>query len=131
LNILVQQSLSSLLNLSSNLLNRLTCRYEHLQFIVIDEISLVGVKMFNVVNNMLRSIKHIQNNFFGGVDVIMINEFYQAPPVKDSWIFQNIKDNVNALSPIFWQTYVQCYEPNKVMFDMVFIQTLKKNHTAI
>jgi hypothetical protein len=61
----------------------------------------------------------------------MINEFYQAPPVKDSWIFQNIKDNVNALSPIFWQTYVQCYEPNKVMFDMVFIQTLKKNHTAI
>jgi hypothetical protein len=55
---------------------------------VIDEISLVGVKMFNVVNNMLRSIKHIQNNFFGGVDVIMIDEFYQAPLVKDSESFK-------------------------------------------
>jgi hypothetical protein len=115
LNINVQQSLSSLPNLSSNLLNRLTCRYEQLQFVVIDEISLVGVRIFNVIDNRLRSIKHIQNNFFGGFDVIMTFDFYQAPLVKDNWIFQNIKDNVNALAPIFWQTYVQCYELNKVM----------------
>jgi hypothetical protein len=73
---------------------------------VIDEISFVGAKMFNVVNNRLRSIKHIQNIFFGGVAVIMIGDFYQTPLVKDSWIFQNIKDNVNALAPNFWVTYV-------------------------
>jgi len=50
--------------------------------------------------------------------------------MKDSWIFQNIKDNVNSLVPNFWQTYVQCYELNKVMqqFDMVFIYTLNKFH---
>jgi hypothetical protein len=48
--------------------------------------------------------------------------------VKYSWIFQNVKDNDNALAPSFWQTYVQCYELNKIMqkFDMVFIQTLNK-----
>jgi hypothetical protein len=46
---------------------------------VIDEISLVGARMFNVINNRLSFIKHIQNNFFGGVDVIMISDFYQAP----------------------------------------------------
>jgi len=80
--------------------------------------------MFNVIDNRLRSIKHIQNNFFGGVDVIMTNDYYQAPLVKDSWIFQNIKDNVNALAPNFWQTYVQCYELNKVVrqSDIVFIE---------
>ncbi len=71
--------------------------------------------MFNVINNRLKSIKHIQNIFFGGVDVIMISDFYQALPMKDSWIFQNIKDNVNALTPNFWQTYVQYYELNKIM----------------
>jgi hypothetical protein len=47
LNIHVQQSLSSLPNLSSNSLNRLACQYEQLQLVVIDEISFVGVKMFN------------------------------------------------------------------------------------
>ncbi len=87
--------------------------------------------MFNVIDNRLRSIKHIQNIFFGGVNVIMIGDFYQTPPVKDSWMFQNVKKNINTLTPIFWQTYVQCYKLNKVMkqFDMVFIQTLNKFHT--
>jgi hypothetical protein len=39
LNIIVQQSLTNLPNLPSNLLNRLTCQYEQLQIVVIDEIS--------------------------------------------------------------------------------------------
>jgi len=82
---------------------------------VIDETSLVGARMFNVIDNRLKSIKHIQNKIFGGVDVIMTSDCYQAPPVKDSWIFQNIKDNVNALALKFWQTYVQCYESNIVV----------------
>ncbi len=62
--------------------------------------------MFNIIDNKLRSIKHIQNKFFGGVDVIMTSDFYQTPPMKDNWIFQNIKNNVNALTPNFWQTSV-------------------------
>jgi hypothetical protein len=49
------------------------------------------------------------------VDVVMTSDFYQAPHVKDSWIFQNTKNNLNAITSIFWQTNVQCYELNKVM----------------
>jgi hypothetical protein len=41
LNILVQQSLISLPNLSSNSLNRFRCQYEQLQHVVINEISFV------------------------------------------------------------------------------------------
>jgi hypothetical protein len=46
LNIHVQQYLSNLPSLSSNSLNKLTCQYEQLQLVVINEISLVNVKMF-------------------------------------------------------------------------------------
>jgi hypothetical protein len=63
LNIHVQQSLSSLPNLSFDSLHRFTCQYEQLQFVVINEISPIGAKMFNAINNRLRSIKHIQNIF--------------------------------------------------------------------
>ncbi len=84
MNIPIQKSLFNLPNLSLNSLNRLTCWYEQLQLVVIDEISLVGAKMFNVINNRLKSIKHIQNKKFNGVDVIMIGGFYQTPLVKDS-----------------------------------------------
>jgi len=82
---------------------------------VIDETSFVGAQMFNVINNRLKFIKHNHNKNFGGVDVIMIGEFYQPPSMKDNWIFQNIKNNVNALPPNFWQTYIQCHELNKFM----------------
>jgi hypothetical protein len=39
--------------------------------------------------------------FFSSNDVIVTGDFYQATPVKNSWIFQNIKDSVNALAPNF------------------------------
>ncbi len=109
LNIPIQQSLFNLPNLSSYSLNWLKCQYEQFQLVVIDEISVVGAKMFNITDNKLKSIKHIQNKFFGGVEVNMISYFYQTPPMKDNWIFQNIKDNVNALTPIF----------NKCMYNVM------------
>jgi hypothetical protein len=88
--------------------------------------------MFNVINNRLSFIIYIQIYFFGGVDVIMTGDIYLTLHVKDNLIFQNIKNDVNASTPNFWQTYVQCYELNKVMrqYDMVFIQTLNKFHIA-
>jgi hypothetical protein len=51
---------------------------------VIDQISLAGARMFNVIDNRLQSIKHIQNKFFSGVDVIITSDFYQALCVKNS-----------------------------------------------
>jgi hypothetical protein len=49
-----------------------------------NEISIVGARMFNVTDNRLKSMKHIQNKFLGGVVVIMIGNFYQTPPMKSS-----------------------------------------------
>jgi len=59
-------------------------QYEQLQLVMIDEISLIDAIMINVINNRLRFIKHIQNKFCGGLELIMINDFYQASDVKDS-----------------------------------------------
>jgi hypothetical protein len=42
---------------------------------VINEILFVGVRMLNVIDNILRSIKHIQNKFFGPMHVIMTYDF--------------------------------------------------------
>ncbi len=55
---------------------------------MIDEISLVGGRMLNVIYNRLRFMKHVQNKLFGGVDVIMTCDFDQTPPMKDSWPFK-------------------------------------------
>jgi hypothetical protein len=51
---------------------------------MIDEISLIDARMINVIDNKLRFIKHIQNKICGGLELIMINDFYLTSHVKDS-----------------------------------------------
>jgi hypothetical protein len=55
---------------------------------MIEEISLVSARMFNVIDNKLKSIKHILNKFLNGMDVILISDFYQAPLGKITGSFQ-------------------------------------------
>jgi hypothetical protein len=54
-----------------NTLNMLTCQYEQLELVVVDEISLFGAILVNVIDNRIRSIKHIQNKFFVDLDFIV------------------------------------------------------------
>ena len=84
--------------------------------------------MLNAIDQRLHSIKHVQNIFFGGLDVIVISDFYQAPLVRNKWIFQKINEGLSALSPNFWQDHIKCYELNIVMRqnDLVFINILNR-----
>jgi hypothetical protein len=58
-----------------------------LHLLVIDEISLVNNRTLTFSNHKLREIKQTHNQFMGGIDVIMIGDFYQMPPIQNSWIF--------------------------------------------
>jgi len=53
-----------------------TCWYEQLQLVVINGISIINARMFNVISNELRSIKHIQIFFCDGYDLIVIGDFH-------------------------------------------------------
>jgi len=59
LNIPIQQTLTNISKLSLDSLNKITCWYGQLHWIVINEISLVNVIMFNVIDNLLKARKHI------------------------------------------------------------------------
>jgi hypothetical protein len=68
---------------------------------MIDEISFFGAKMLNVKDNRLRFMKHIQNKFFGGVDVVMTCDFYQTPFMNDNWLFKLKNKMLMHLHQIF------------------------------
>jgi hypothetical protein len=71
LHIPVNHSLTNILKLSFETLNNLTGHYEQLRLVVIDEISLVGWRMMNAIDQRLRDIKHIHNSFLGNLDIIV------------------------------------------------------------
>ena len=122
------QSLFNLGKLLAKTLGKLIDQYEWLQFIVLDEVSLVGARMLNAIDQRLYSIKHVRNKNFGGLDVIVIGDFYQAPLIRDKWVFQRIDEGLDVIVPKFWHDHIKCYELNTVMCqnDLMIIIILNR-----
>ncbi len=52
---------------------------DQLQMLIIDEISLGCNRMLTFIDCRLCYIKRVHNKFMGGLDIIMISDFYQTP----------------------------------------------------
>jgi hypothetical protein len=68
----------------------------------------------------------------GGLDVIMIGDFYQVPLVWDWWIFSSKNIGFNILTTIFWHENVKWYKRHKIMRlnDVHFINILNRFQNA-
>jgi hypothetical protein len=67
------------------------------------------------------------------MDVIITSYLYQAPPVRDKWVFPRRFDNIDALGIDFWLNYIHCFELLQVVHqsDDQFIEVLNKFRIAI
>jgi hypothetical protein len=54
-----------------------------LELLVIDEISMVRCDLLDVVDRLLRVFRHRESEPFGGVQVILIGDTFQLPPIAD------------------------------------------------
>ena len=64
-------------------------KYKFLKLLIIDEISMIGKLTFDDLNIFLQQIKGNKLDF-GGVCVLVIGDFFQLPPVRQSAIFTNL-----------------------------------------
>lgn len=84
--------------LSFDVLNTLRMKYRNLTIIMIDEISMVGNKMFSLIESRLKKMKENKQTF-GGLSVIVIGDLLQLKPVAGSWVFDNLKNGITSLAP--------------------------------
>jgi YD repeat-containing protein len=54
-----------------------------LELLIIDEISMVRCDLIDVVDRLLRVFRRRENDPFGGVQVILIGDTFQLPPIAD------------------------------------------------
>lgn len=89
-------------------------KFRSLKVIFIDEISMVGNKLFNYINLRLQEIFATEKPF-GGVSIIAIGDLFQLKPVFDGWIFQNLVDDYGPLAANLWQDHFRVFELTDIM----------------
>lgn len=75
--------------ISSRTLQELRTVYRSVHTIVIDEISMVSSQTLLYFHGRLLAING-NEDYFGGVNVILIGDFHQLKPVRGTFAFQNI-----------------------------------------
>ena len=74
--------------LTSSELNTLHSKYLQSKALFNDEISMVGRCLWNKGDQRLKEIFGIKEDF-GGMHVIVVGDFYQMAPVRDSYVFKD------------------------------------------
>src|SRR5204862_733506 len=63
-------------------------RLNHINYIILDEKSMVGRRLFSKVDSRFRDgFPHRRNDYFGGCSMLMFGDFGQLPPVGDTPLF--------------------------------------------
>ena len=72
-------------------------KLENLMLSLTDEISMVGFKKFQQMNEMMCHVKGTSKGDWGGICVIAMGDLYQLPPIGECPIYTTPK-NINSLN---------------------------------
>ncbi len=78
--------------------------YQKLETLVIDEISMVRADLLDCMDVFLRTVRKRKQRPFGGVQIIMIGDLYQLPPVVTTTEREIFK--LHYASPYFFSSHV-------------------------
>jgi hypothetical protein len=89
--------------------------------------------MLSFIDCTLRVIKQVHDNFMGGLDIIMSGDFYQVPPIQNSWIFRPKLNEIDIFGTYFWNEHVKCFELKQIMpqTNTNFINILNQFRTTL
>ncbi|CAB3229553.1 unnamed protein product [Arctia plantaginis] len=86
-------SLSKLLPLSSETLQLYRSLFRYVRVLIINEISMVSAELLHKIDNRLKQITG-KNTDFGSIDVILIGDLRQLPPVRSTPIYKTIRTSM-------------------------------------
>ena len=105
-------------------------KYRELEWILVDEISMVSNDLWKYVHLCLQEIKQCKEPF-GGVNIIAIGDMYQLQPVKANYVFMDLQHNYGPLATNLWCEYITMYELDEIMrqkHDRQFAELLNRFH---
>lgn len=80
-------------------------KLKELQILIIEEISMININIFQRVHDMLCYVKNCSAPF-GGLQVLLVGDFFQLPPVKEKqFLFE---------TSLFWETCDEMWDLKEV-----------------
>lgn len=73
-------------------------KFKYVWAVIIDEISMCSAEMLHTIHSRLQPITGIYDKVFGGVDIFLIGDLRQLPPVCATPIFRQAKNRLNELN---------------------------------
>ena len=67
-----------------------------MELLVIDEVSMVRADVMDAIDSILRSVRHQHQEPFGGVQLLLIGDLYQLPPVAKNEEWNLLRDYYNS-----------------------------------
>lgn len=93
-------------DLQGEQLHNLQQAFSGVKYLIIDEISMVGRKMFAKIDSRLRqAFPHKSDEAFGGCSSILVGDFGQLPPIMDLPIYSSLSRS--ALSDLGHTVYLR------------------------
>ena len=65
-------------------------RWKTAEMIILDEISMLGCRHFEILDYIGKKIR-CNDELFGGIQLLFCGDFLQLPPINDEWVFKSEK----------------------------------------
>jgi ATP-dependent DNA helicase PIF1 len=92
--------------------------WQKTDILIVDEVSMLSLKLFTILDFIAKRIKKLPNTPFGGMQIIFAGDFYQLPPVGE----ESDPDTQNFCfeSPLWNETFTF---KNQIALQTIFRQT--------
>lgn len=101
-------------------------KIRHLETLIIEEISMLSAEMFDTISRYL-SIVRDDKNPFGGIQLLLVGDFCQLPPVQGSFCFESFEWKRLSLNVINLNKLVR--QDNDKFFQEILQRTRFSNIT--
>lgn len=96
-----------------------------IELLIIDEVSMVRCDLIDVVDRLLRVFRRKENEPFGGVQVILIGDTFQLPPIAKPEEWEILRSHYKC--PFFFSSKViEQYKPVYIELKKIYRQNEKE-----
>lgn len=94
-------------------------RWREVKVLIIDEISMIDGKFFNMLDLIARKLRR-SNQPFGGIQVVVCGDFYQLPPVSKATdvVGSEVKERIEAMFAFESQSWMEAIEKTLVLKEV-------------